>query len=82
MKPNNQNPDTPSDDPDVHSLVLMRLLISLMGDEVADYAEADRPPEVLRRSVSEVSTPVLRGVLIDAVTELSRRRGAAPESGG
>ena len=56
---------------------LVRLLIAVMGEEVSDYAEPVRPPGELRRAVRAASTPVLRGVLMDAVAELERRRREA-----
>ncbi|MEM9347356.1 MAG: hypothetical protein AAGB26_12140 [Planctomycetota bacterium] len=57
--------------------VLFRLLVGLMGEEVPDYAELVRPPGELRRALRAASTPVLRGLLMDAVAELERRRRGA-----
>ena len=62
------------DDGLAETAALVRLSVALMGEEVSDYAGLVRPPEELRRAAP---TPVLRGVLMDAVAELERRRRAA-----
>ena len=55
--------------------VLMRLLVCLMGEESAPQADIVSPPADLRRAVRCAPTPVLRGVLMDAIAELGRRSG-------
>ena len=69
--------DLADDDGLAETAALVRLLVALMGEEVSDYAGLVRPPEELRRAVRAAPTPVLRGVLMDAVAELERRRRAA-----
>lgn len=69
--------DPESGPPTADTAVLLRLLIVLMGEEVSAYDDVVRPPEHLRRALRCAPTPVLRGVLMDAVAELGRRREEA-----
>ena len=64
-------------DPAIDTLVLLRLLIALMGEEIGDYAEADPAPQPVRALVREASLSGLRGVLIEVVSEMSRRQAAS-----
>ena len=75
--PPNASEDDLGSGPDTAAVV--RLLVALIGDDVASYAEAVSPPADLRRAVRCAPTPVLRGVLLDAVAELSRR--SVPDQG-
>lgn len=56
-----------------NTAALVRLLVALMGEEVSAYAEPVRSPEELRL-VERAAPRPCRGVLMDAVAELERRR--------
>lgn len=55
--------------------VMLRLLISLMGDEVGAYKEVGGPPDGFRSTVREATTPALRSMLLQIAAEMDKRRG-------
>ena len=67
----------PDDLPLGSNAMMLHLLVSLIGGEVDAYSEPVEPPEHLRLAVRAASTPILRGILLDAAIELDRR--APPE---
>lgn len=75
------DPNKDSTDPDVQALAVLWAVVGVLGEEWACYAQAERPPEHLLLAVRAMPGPVLRGVLIEVVAELCRRRGEK-RSGG
>ena len=65
------NPDDPSP---LSTPVMLRLLITLLGEDLSAYSDPAEPPAHLRRAVRYAPTPVLRGMLLDAAIELDRRK--------
>ena len=65
--------------PDAQTLAVLRAVIGVLGEDWGWYAQAGWPPEHLRLAVRAAPGPVLRGLLVEVVEELCRRRASGAE---